>query len=84
MVSAGKEIIIPLAIFASVDGIIALRIEFFPHAGGVDVFVALVPAAIDDFGLPWVVVEAFEVRVGDCADCGGFGAALFCRLQVRA
>lgn len=47
--STRVKIIIPLPIFANVTGIILLGIELLPDAGGVDVFVPLVPSPIHHF-----------------------------------
>ena len=45
-------------------------------------FVAFVPATIDDFRCAWIFVEAFELRVRDGWSSEEFGTALFCGFQV--
>ena len=43
--------------------VIFLWIELLPHAGWKDMFIAFVPPAINDFGVRWVIIGAFEIIV---------------------
>ena len=60
----GKEKGIPALIPLNLRLIILLRIESLPHAGREDMFIPLVPATIDDFGVGWIVVGSFNNRIG--------------------
>ncbi len=75
-VSSREEICIAFSILAGTLGVIALRIELFPHTGGVDVFIALVPPSIDDFRCGRVVGVTFEIGVGKASFYSGLGRGL--------
>jgi len=60
----GKEKGIPALIPLNLRLIILLRIETLPHAGREDMFIPLVPATVDNFGVGWIVVGAFNNRIG--------------------
>lgn len=58
-----KEKRIALGIGALSFAVILGRVEGFPDAGGEDVFVALVPATVDDLGEVGVVGRSLEMFV---------------------
>lgn len=59
-----KEKGIPALIPLNLRLVILLRIEILPHAGGKNMFVPLVPATINYFGVCWIVICAFNNHRG--------------------
>ena len=60
-----EEESIALGILPDTRRVISLRIELLPHAGRVDVLVALIPSAIYHLGHTRIVGVAFQLRVWD-------------------